>query len=199
MSAKKKKIIKAFIIIGVVIAVLFAAVKILENVAVMDDELPEFDYEFYVPAENEETNIYLDKEYMELDRALYYTDDMGQCSGITDPEKENNRFVTFFWNFFDHLEKGDADSFNKLFSEELGKYESFGMQRVYRKNVTYMNEGKVDENTYYMTFCVTYCIMKNDGSFRRDIGSDMSRTQYMTVYYNNSKEWIADVTTVYKK
>ena len=198
MSDKKKKIIKLFIIIGILLILLFAVSKILEMV-VEDNNTPELDYEFYVPMEDEETNIFKDSEYMAKDRALYYTDDMGQRTGITDASSSSDIGVIFFSLYFHALEQGDADSLNDLLSDKLDKYEPFTMQRVYAKEVKYLYDEKIDDNTYSVTYSLDNHIMKNDGSFRRDIGSDMSRTQYVTLCYNAEDVWIEDIKTEYRR
>lgn len=200
MSDKKKKIIKGFIIICVVLLLMFIVMKILEKVDESNFETPELDYEFYVPLEDEETNIYLDKAYMAKDRILYYTDEMGQTWHITEESSNSSIGVTFFSLYFKYLELGDEESLNELLSDKLEKYGDFTMQRVYAKEVKFLNSEKIDDQTYSITYSLDYNIMKNDGSFRRDIGSDMSRTQYVTVNYNNDGDvWIEDIKNEYRK
>lgn len=198
MSDKKRKIIKGFIIICVILAIMFIASLILEKV-VEDNNTPELDYEFYVPLEDEETNIYLDQEYMKKDRTLYYTDEMGQTWLITEGSKNNSIGVTFFSLYFYALEQGDEDTLNGLLSDNIEKYDDFTMQRVYAKEVKYLQGEKIDDETYSIIYSLDYNIMKNDGSFRRDIGSDMSRTQYVTLYYNSEGAWIEDIKYEYRK
>ncbi len=198
MSDKKRKIIKGFIIVCAVLVIMFIASFILEKV-VEKNNTPELDYEFYIPLEDEETNIYMDREYMEKDRTLYYTDEMGQTWLITEESDNNSIGVTFFSLYFYALEQGDEDMLNDLFSDKIEKYDDFTMQRVYAKEVKYLYGEKIDEATYSIIYSLDYNIMKNDGSFRRDIGSDMSRTQYVTLYYNSEGAWIEDIKYEYRK
>ena len=86
-----------------------------------------------------------------------------------------------------------------MYKKELGNYVSFTPQRVYQKEVVYLYDERIDDDTFSITYSVDYNIMKNDGSFRRDIGSDMSRTQYITLYYNEEGAWIEEVKAEYRK
>ena len=197
MSVKKRKVIKIFIIIAVILAILtgilFAVKLIWEN-----QNKIVLDYEFYVPAEDED--YFGDPEYLKKDRTLHYTDSMGQCWYIDENSSCDEIGAGFFSLYFLALEQGDADTLNSLYKEELAVFTDFTPQRVYQKQVVYLYDERIDDNTFSITYSLDYNIMKNDGSFRRDIGSDMSRTQYITMYYNTDGEsWIENVKSEYRK
>ena len=196
MSAKKAKILKVFAITGLLLALLFVISLVLEGIVNKNSET-ELDYEFYTPAEEED--YFNDPDYLKKDRTLHYTDSMGQGWFIDDNSSCGDIGAVFFRLYFLALEQGDADALNDMYKKELGTYTAFTPQRVYSKELIYLTDGKVDDDTFFITYSLDYNIMKNDGSFRRDIGSDMSRTQYITLYYTAEDAWIEEVKTEYRK
>lgn len=195
MSAKKK-IIKFFVIIAVILALLFAIYLILGAVVRINTQA-KLEYKFYTPTEDED--YFNDTDYLQKDRTLHYTDSMGQGWYIDGDSSCSDIGPLFFRLYFLALEQGDADSLNGMYKDELGTYSSFTPQRIYQKELVYLADGKIDDTTFYITYSLDYNIMKNDGSFRRDIGSDMSRTQYITLYYTAEHAWIEDVKSEYRK
>ncbi len=196
MSAKKAKILKVFAITGLLLALLFVISLVLEGIVNKNSET-ELDYEFYTPTEEED--YFNDPDYLKKDRTLHYTDSMGQGWFIDDNSSCGDIGAVFFRLYFLALEQGDADAFNDMYKKELGTYTAFTPQRVYSKELVYLTDGKIDDDTFFITYSLDYNIMKNDGSFRRDIGSDMSRTQYITLYYTAEDAWIEEVKTEYRK
>ena len=196
MSAKKAKILKVFAITVLLLALLFVISLVLEGIVNKNSET-ELDYEFYTPAEEED--YFNDPDYLKKDRTLHYTDSMGQGWFIDDNSSCGDIGAVFFRLYFLALEQGDADALNDMYKKELGTYTAFTPQRVYSKELIYLTDGKVDDDTFFITYSLDYNIMKNDGSFRRDIGSDMSRTQYITLYYTAEDAWIEEVKTEYRK
>ena len=197
MADKKKKLIKAFVIIGIILVCLFLTALILEMILVRSNT-PEQDYEFYEPSPNED--YFVDPEYLAADRILYYTDDMGQRWQVTDDSSIDDIGAVFFKYYFHALEQGDHEALNRLYSDSFDDFGEFTPQRTYAREVKYLNEQMIDENTFSITYSLDYKIMKNDGSFRRDIGSDMIRTQYITIFYNTDNDvWIEEVKTEYRK
>ena len=83
---------------------------------------------------------------------------------------------------------GDHDAYNDCFSKEYlltnGYADEFTMQKIYGIVIQkYSVTAKSGDGGIYNEYVYTldYKIMENDGTLRRDIGSDMSRTQYITV------------------
>ncbi len=196
MSAKKRKIVKVFVIIALLLALLFVLSLVLEGI-VKKNSQSELDYKFYTPVEEE--NYFEDPDYLNKDRTLHYTDSMGQRWFVDEKSSCTDIGAVFFRLYFLALEQGDADSLNSMYKKGLGEYSDFTPQRVYAKELVYLSDGKIDDDTFYITYSLDYNIMKNDGSFRRDIGSDMSRTQYITLYYTEDEAWIEEVKSEYRK
>ena len=83
--------------------------------------------------------------------------------------------------------EGDADKYNSMFSEEYLKKnastvrERFTMQMLYDIVVSkhYTESGAV--------YSLEYKIMKNNGSYRSDMPSDCSKTQYFAISDHNGE------------
>ncbi len=196
MSAKKAKIVKVFVILAILLALLFILYLVLGAVVKVSTDT-KTEYKFYTPTEDE--NYFDDPQYLELDRTLHYTDAMGQRWYVDGDSTCTDIGAVFFRLYFLALEAGDADSLNEMYRQELRSYTSFTPQRVYAKELVYLYDKRIDDNTFSVTYSLDYNIMKNDGSFRRDIGSDMSRTQYITLYYTPDEAWIEEVKSEYRK
>ena len=147
----------------------------------------------------EDEDYFGDVEYLKKDRTLHYTDSMGQGWYIDDDSTCSEIGAIFFRLYFLALEEGDAAALNEMYKKDLAVYTRFTPQRIYQKQLVYLYDEKIDDNTYSITYSLDYNIMKNDGSFRRDIGSDMSRTQYITLYYTEDDAWIEEVKSEHRK
>ncbi|MCL2517167.1 MAG: hypothetical protein FWF15_01265 [Oscillospiraceae bacterium] len=191
MADKNKKFKLIFIILAVIIGlliILFIINLILQNVSESISKInnsPETQKRYYYFYESDyDLNILEDEEYLDKNRYIEYT--QGAVSIlITDGNfNEYGRPIEFFNEYFTAVINGDAEKYNTFFSEDYHsdsnnkKYEKFTMQRIYNINVTLLSETVIEEGKYYgynrYVFKVSYMIMKNDGSFRDDMGSDGS-------------------------
>ena len=167
------------------------------------------DQYFGTPNYNED--IEKDEEYMELDRMLYYSTGNETFQIIDDPQEFGSCCVLFY-NYFKNLKNGDHLRYYTLFTdryeEEYGKTNPFTKkelrytpQKVYNIKVTllqstYLENG--DANGEYVGstmhyFNVEYCIKDNNGTYRRDILSDMSRSLVFEVLETDGKPLINDI------
>ena len=134
-------------------------------------------------------DIMTDKDYLDLDRSLYYT--KGAETYAID--KENVRDLTddikFFIKYFDLAIAGNYTSYNKLFTEKYYKsneaYYSFTQQMIYDMHIEKLGEKAVDGKTEFY-YDVSYKIHKNNGTFRNDIESDASKTLFFTLVETDS-------------
>ncbi len=135
-------------------------------------------------------NIFEDKAYMVLDRSIMY---MEYDSGFTLTE-ENYASAgvasAFFYEYFDAIIKGDAERYRSMLTEDYIKdfepSEKFTMQMLYDIDVNRIQSSWSEEYqgktvTVY-TFAVKYKIFQNNGTFRNDIASNQSTTQYYELY-----------------
>ena len=186
-SQKLKK--RILLILGCVvggIVVLFALVMLLELwLGKGKDRLPEYDGTFYPPYEGD---IFENPQYMSLDRQMYYCEDPngdGLRQAITEENMtEFDTNIAFLYVYLQSIMMGDEDIYNAYFNENY--YQSsepktaFNPQMLYDIQIRY-NQETAEGADKLVTYALSYKIYRNDGSFRRDIGSDSSRTQLITL------------------
>lgn len=143
-----------------------------------------------------DTDIFTLGSYLEKPRYINYKTLGSQTVGITD--EKYGRYgdgLEFLGQYFDALMHGDHELVNSMHSEEWlhshGYYEEFTMQKIYDITVELLREYVTQiESGEYITvydYAVSYKIMKNDGTFRRDIYSDSVRTLYFEVTDNDEE------------
>ncbi len=158
---------------------------------------------FYTPDYSED--IFKDTYYMGLDRGIYYCDPgTGVTVEIIKNEYDNyNDAVKLMYDFINYIIAGDAESYNACFSEsyyqdgENQKKEAFTMQKLYNIKITKIAE-TVSDSTGVSKYVYTleYMIRQNNGTFRTDVGSDASRTQYITITDTSGKPLIDSINNV---
>jgi hypothetical protein len=154
-----------------------------------------------------EYNIMKDKEYLELDRKIYYYADQSQLGSMIELDDTNRDKqavgVTLICDFVDSIIMGDVDRYNAFFSDyyfehkEVEPDPGFTMTQLYEIKITNFGEKKVtdkklgDYTEYH--FVLQYKIRQNNGTFRSDIGSDGSATTYIIITDRNGKLMIEDL------
>jgi len=102
---------------------------------------------------------------------------------------EQGRDAVFFYNYIKAIKDGDHKAYNSMLHEEYtevhGKKDKFTKQMIYNIELEWLGRTEVDSSTDAVTYSLEYCIYRNDGTFRRDIG-DGSRKQFITVFYDLS-------------
>lgn len=145
-------------------------------------------YQFYEA--DYDRNILEDPAYQRLDRSVRYLE---YDSGETLTE-ENYRTLgvasEFFYQYFDAIVRGDCEAYRAFLTpyyiEEFEPPERFTMQMLYEIEVnrtqaqsTAVFEGR-EVIVHY--FSVKYKIFENNGTFRNDVESNRSTTQYYELY-----------------
>lgn len=203
LSKKKKAIIIGFVSVCVLMLVLVLISSVLSHFnGKVNRDIPRIDYTFYDP--DWESDIFSEEGYLSKNRNIAYTDENGQTIGINEINSAQNGVgAAFFSVYFYALQTGDNELYNSLFSSEYidknGEKDDFTEQRVYDIELKYLYDEKISDSLYSITYALDYCIMRNDGTFRRDIGSDMSRTQYVTLCYDENGAYISGIKTEYAK
>ncbi len=175
---RKKKIVKIALICCAVIVVLYLATLSLNPDTLVDqwfhndEQQPPQNIEFY-PID-EDLDILTDAEYLEYDhRVFYYDADNGATYSV---EEENlptlDAQICFFYDYFNIVILGDEEAYAECFVSDYDKPlpESFTMQMVYDIHVEPYYSERVGKDAYR----VEYKIHKNNGTFRNDMGSDVS-------------------------
>ena len=145
---------------------------------------PDYDYD-----------ILSDKEYLDLDRYIWFSDDgFSYVALVNDTAfKEAGSVAIFFGEYFDSIINGDYEKYNSFFSEsyidDKGLKEKFTMQMLYNIKVFKVRQYTVDEGTAEQStvyeYEVSYAIKYNNGTFRDDIESDVTRPQIYQLVEND--------------
>lgn len=189
-SSKRKLIIVIFILVAAILFLLVASWLIdIYYVKKSNDDSSNIKFNFY-PA-NYEENIFEDEQYQALicNGFIYYTDHATNVTvGI---ERDNAELqgedVKFMVEYIYSIINGDAESYNKFFSEkyfsENERKDIFTMQKLYDVKITKELPTKVTEKNSTYTqyvFFVEYRILENNGTFRDDF-LEGTKKQYITV------------------
>ncbi len=203
-KADKKKA-KTVVIVLAVLFVLLLGLNILSSMDLGDKFKGLFGLEteaetkkpasilFYVP--DYEENILEDPEYLDLDHFVQYTE-----YNSTSSLPENTDFSKYGAGLAllnDCLQaaiRGDDEAYNACFTdayfEEHPKVTGFTMQRIYEIEIELLSSTLLYENTPEETvrceYCVKYKIQKNNGTFRWDFGSDVSKPEIYEVIIPDS-------------
>lgn len=192
MEAQAKKMRKRLLLIlgGILLlaALLLGGVLIAEALngdkkdpqATAQTEYP--DAAFYEPYKGD---IMSNKEYLALDRKVYYADGSGMEVSMEQGNlNEFSQEAIFLYHYLQTIIAGDRKAYNACFNNTYFQTSdpkgSFHPQMVYGAKITYQSRGN-DESGVWVQYKIEYMIHRNDGSFRRDIRSNESRPQYVTL------------------
>lgn len=149
-----------------------------------------------------ESDILQDAAYLELNRYIEYSSPDGVSVTVVDGNYgKYHEVLHIFASYFDALVKGDPESLSALHSEEyLTKHplpNTFTMQRVYDIHVALKSAVISEEKDTYgdkiYVFRVAYKILKNDGTFRDDMGSDVALPLLFEVTVHDDSTLITDI------
>lgn len=118
--------------------------------------------------------------FYEKDSGVSYSADSSNCKGL-------GADVELICKLIDAIVAGDDRTYNSLVNDESKHRESFTQQQVYDILITKESVEQINRDGKFYTeyvVIVEYKIHENNGTFRRDVESDVSRPQYFVI--NNS-------------
>lgn len=190
----KKKLIITLIIIFSVLLVLYiitSIIPLLEKDQEKETEESEIiaDFDFY-PADYSE-DIFTDEEYTKLIKngILKYDNGVNSINTVFQEDfKNSNEPHAIMCKMIYSIIEGDEKEYNSYFSEKYfdsnSRKEKFTPQKIYNATLKLKKAELIQEKTATYNkyiFELKYCIYKNNGTFRKDIGDDNYRTQYFVV------------------
>ena len=190
MTKQKKQVLILLASLIAAALLMLALLPLLSGLAFspQEPELPQIN--FADPSLSRD--IESDADYMSLDRAIYYRTVDGYEIRTEIPEEAYSaqpEAVQMLISWLYAARRGDVSAYNACFSPEYiqksGEQPAFTMQKIYNITITY--HGRVSDSSvsggYARTllYSLSYCIKDNNGSLRKDMGSDVSREQYITV------------------
>ncbi len=183
----RKKLLLVLGSILLVAAVLFVTILLIDGPRGDEKQnhstIEEYkDSDFYAPYKGD---IMSNKEYLNLDRKVYYADGSGMETSIEDNNLTTfNREVLFLYAYLQTIIAGDSETYNSYFNDTYYQTNapkgSFNPQMIYGAKITF-DKRTNDGNDILITYKLEYMIHRNDGTFRRDILSDASLPQYITL------------------
>ena len=192
LLAKQRKTKKAIIISSAIIAaaavILIIALSLPNFFEAKDKNTSDNgdgpSYIFYPQDYNED--IYENSEYMSRNRYIMFKNlETGVTEDISN--LRDDKYLVFMAELINSIIEGDAEKYNSMFSEDYLREnaesvrERFTMQMLYDIVVArhYTESGTV--------YSLEYKIMHNNGSYRSDMPSDCSKTQYFAISDHNGE------------
>ncbi len=174
---RKKLIIALAITLGVV-AVLIAVLLIVKAAQEKDEPFSLPDSYFYPTYHGDifEYTDYLEKR----PDVIFYCEDpdgLGRTTSIdADREDEFSPEVLYLRDFLEIMMHADIDAYNNCFNEiyykKHEKQAAFSQQMIYEAEIRFASEEKAANGERTATYYLFYKLYQNDGSLRRDVGSD---------------------------
>ena len=189
-NAKLKTIILVVFISLLSLAILAIVLAVINHLLSSGTKAPDaLPQDVFYEADYQQ-NIFEDPSYQLLDRSIMY---MEYDSGfeLTDQNYADAGIASaFFYQYFDAIIRGDATRYRNMLTEnyidDFEPPQKFTMQMLYdievnRIQSSWSEEYKGKTVTVY-NFAVKYKIFRNNGTFRNDIASNQSTTQYYQLY-----------------
>ncbi len=174
----RKKLIAALIITVVAVVILISVLLIVK--ACQDEEKPfELSESYFYPTYQGDIFEYTDYLEKRPDVILYCDDPdgLGRTTSIdADRESEFAPEVLFLRDFLEIMMHADVNAYNNCFNEiYYKKHEKqgvFSQQMIYEAEIRFAVEETAANGEKTSTYYLFYKLYQNDGSLRRDVGSD---------------------------
>ncbi len=147
---------------------------------------------YFYPIEDD-LNVRTDREYAQLDRRVHYGDmQTGATYSLEEEELSTAEpYARFFYYYFESIVAGDDAEYTTYFTDDYLREnelpEGFTPQMVYDIRVTPYLSADSERGGAYL---VDYKILRNNGTFRRDVGSNASRTLLFTLVEEGGELYI---------
>ena len=175
----RKKLIVALAAILGIVAVLTAVLLIVKACQEKDEKPFELPESYFYPTY--QGDIFEYEEYLDKrpDVILYCEDPdgLGHTTEINDdPNKSFAPEVLFLRDFLEIMMHANLDAYNNCFNEiyykKHPKQAAFSQQMIYEAEIRFANEETATNGEKTSTYYLFYKLYQNDGSLRRDVGSD---------------------------
>lgn len=174
---RKKLLIALAVTIGV-LAVLISSLLILKACQEKEGDfsLPESYFHPTYSGDIFEYVDYLDKR----PDVIFYCDDPNGLGHTTEINDDLNKSfapeVLYLRDFLKIMMRADVEAYNNCFNEVYykthKKQETFSQQMIYEAEIRFGGETKKENGERTAIYYLLYKLYENDGSLRRDVGSD---------------------------
>lgn len=128
-------------------------------------------------------DIYRNERWLERDRQIYFGT-QNEYSAITEETATaKGAYAEFFYRYFQSIIAGDAEGYSTFFSSEYPRLtlpQKFTMQKLFEiYALEYSGEVRESDGSVLETqnYLVEYKILENNGTFRSDLPSSVSRKE----------------------
>ena len=164
-KGKKIGVVKlALMILGGIVLLLLTTVVLLYLLLPEKKPEPQKEIRFYPVVEQ---NIFENQQYLAKDRSVYYCEDpagYGRTTVITDADRE---------------------TLKTLCTAEFLKAQplpDFTQQMLYDMHIYYQDEEPQEDGSKKFMYRLEYKIFQNNGTYRRDVGSDGAKAEYLVLW-----------------
>ena len=170
----RKKLITVILIVLGVIVLLIGTLLIIKAVNKKDGEFTLPDDYFY-PTHNGDIFEYQDYLEMRPD-VIFYCEDPDGRGRTTDNVEDFPIEALYLRDFLEIMMHADVEAYNDCFNEIYYKNNqrktAFSQQMIYEAEIRFANDEKASTGERTVTYYLCYKLFENDGSLRRDVGSD---------------------------
>ncbi len=195
----KKRLLVAAIAFGGVILILTLLIVILQACAKQDggeNVLPEEYFHPTYEGDIFEYPAYLDKR---PDVIMYCAspNGTGRTTSI-DPAQasEYPKTVLYLYDFLQIMMQGDVAAYNACFGEVYYKThqpkQNFSQQMIYEAEIRFYAQSEEANGDQIWSYQLRYKLFENDGSLRRDVGSDAIVPQLITLRLSQNGEIVIE-------
>ena len=182
---QKKNTRKILWILGGILLVFLVAIAALSQLIPKDEQKDE-KIKFY-PVTDE--NIFENSQYVSQNRTVYYCDNSSGYEHVT-PINEDNRTeysaeVIFAEAYLNTVILGDEISLRQMCAQsylEKNPIPDFTQQKLYDLCIYPHQTETLQDGSRLVTFKLMYKILENNGTYRRDVGSNGARPEYLVLH-----------------
>lgn len=170
----RKKLLIALVATVGVIALLITVLLVIKACQEKNDDFSLPDSYFYPTYQGDifEYTDYLEKR----PDVIYYCEDPDGYGRTTDNLDDFPLEALYLRDFLEIMMHADVDAYNNCFNEIYYKNHkrqaAFSQQMIYAAEIRFASEEKNANCERTVTYYLRYKLYENDGSLRRDVGSD---------------------------
>lgn len=184
IKKRQKNLLKWIgLILGGAILLVVIAVIVLNQLLPKEEDTPKKEIYFY-PVSDE--NIFENPQYLAKDLQIYYcenSDGTGRTAPISADEAVGAE-VLFAKLYLEYLINGDEQALRAICTEEYLKsnpISDFTQQMLYDMHIYYENTESQTDGSKRVTYRLEYKILRNNGTYRRDVGSDGAKPEWLVL------------------
>ena len=131
-----------------------------------------------------EGNVRENEQYLGLDRQFYLCNpDYGIKEALDAGQMDSDPKLALLRDYINSLIDGYPNACRALFTASAlaeTPVPDFAQQMIWQVEIT-ETEAKTENGVARTTYCLEYRIYRNNGTYRRDVGSNAARPEYLTL------------------